>query len=147
MAMSKRFLCTLLLSALLAGSASAADWIVVANPGVPAETMSSAQLKRVYLGRMQLWNNQVRVKPAYVSVKTEQGEAVFEHAIQMDPQRFQRLWIKKTFSGEGIPPVALGSADRVIDYVSNQDGAVGLIPRPEAEIPSSVKVVEITEED
>jgi len=117
--------------------------VVIVNANVPVQDISVSTLRRIYLGNMRLWDNGMRIRPAYLPETNVVGERFFESILRMSARSFQKFWVKKTFSGSGTPPSSLNTPGDIIEHVAKFEGAIGIVPRAMAETASGVKMVTV----
>jgi len=111
----------------LAGTAWAGDVVVIGNPALPVNSLSAAELKRIYVGDKG-FVGEVKVEP--LDYLNEEGAAsVFlEGVVGMNPARFHAWWVKEVFHGGGIPPRRMDGVPAVVQAVAAQPGAIGYVP-------------------
>ena len=108
-----------------------ADVTIIANPDVPADTISQTNLKNIFLGNRVKWSNGDRIDFALCG-----NEALHQSFLRTyvgrTSSQFQMHWRNMVFTGKGRMPQTLNSEQAVIDYVANTAGAVGYVSTPPA---------------
>lgn len=123
----------------LAGSALAADgFVVIANEGAPATSLTAAQLKDIYTGKTMYWDGGVAVTIVYIADKTD--AALKEHS-GMDTSAFKTFWQRLAFSGRGQAPKKADDAAAALALVASTKGAICIVPA-DADL-KGVKKVEV----
>ncbi len=115
--------------------------VLIVHKDEPVESLSQDQLKKMYLGKIQLWH-EAKVRPAYIK-GNGYNQLFFEEMIGMSYIRFQRHWLRKTFSGSGSAPEVFLFAEAMIEFVGKTPGAIGFIPASEAQRLERCKIVSL----
>lgn len=124
------FLCA---SAVLFGS----DYSVIVSKKVPFSTLTSQQIRDVFLQKRHTIGDQ-KIIPVNL-VGQDELRSTFESTILgMDRNRLNAYWIKQHFQGN-TPPLTQPSVESIKAFVQNVEGAIGYIPSSMAD--NSVKVV------
>ncbi len=118
------------------------DIAVVVHPGVPADDVSFAELRRIMLGDQKFWR---RGEPITLLVRApvaRERTVVLEKICKMSEAGFRKHWIGKVFRAETTsgPKVVLSSV-MAVELVRVLPGAVALIIV--GEVPEDVKVLRI----
>jgi ABC-type phosphate transport system substrate-binding protein len=106
--------------------ASADDLIVIGNRSVPVSTLTSREIKMVYLGKMKVWSNGLKVVCARLEDK-KTSKRFLKHYVKKNPRMFKKFWKKQIFTGGGKPPKKFKREKDLVKYVSETKGAVGYI--------------------
>ena len=108
-------------------NALAADVKVIANPSVRADTISAAELKRVFL------EEKISLDGTHVEPILEKDGPVHEAFLQeylgLSEDDLQAYYSTLVFTGRGFMPKALGSDAEVVAYVARTRGAIGYVSR------------------
>ena len=108
------------------GDLWAADFIVIANPGVPATRLTPDELSAIYLLRTSNWQDGTRIVP----VNREAGSnarAVFSLRVLGQPQAaLDAHWNRMNFKGI-TPPLIQESDKDVLAFVQKVSGAIGYV--------------------
>jgi len=119
--------------------ARAQDVKIIANPGIPADTISIRELKSVFLGETNSLGG-VHVEP----VLKKHGavhEAFLREYLSRSDDDLQKYYMALVFSGRGSMPKAEDADDDVIAYVSKTKGAIGYVSA--AANTSGVKILNV----
>lgn len=103
-----------------------AELFFICNKNVPTISVTKKEIKKIFLGHTMAWTN----KTGIVLVNQTKKDIVKEFTkdyLKMSPARYKSHFRKKMFTGGGQRPIALENDQKVIEYVSNTDGAVGYI--------------------
>jgi hypothetical protein len=138
----KRFLkvgllCTALFAAAL--PAAALDGaIVIAHPGVKADSLTAAALKDVYTGKTAFWEGGQAI---VIAVLPEKTDAALKAVSGMDAAQFKTFWQRLAFSGRGQQPKKADTVEAMVALVASTPGAVALVP-PDAAL-NGVKKIQV----
>jgi hypothetical protein len=102
------------------GPALAAEIYVVTNSDMK---LSSGDIREIYLGDREFVGN-VR----FVPVDNQAAQAEFaSKVLTMAVDRYNTLWIKKSFRDALTPPVQMANDLEVLEFVKKTQGAVGYV--------------------
>ncbi len=108
------------------GIALTDDLIVIGNRSVPVSTLSLSEVQRIYLGKMKVWDNGIKV--FFVKMgKGETSDRFLKHYVKKNPSVYKKFWKKQVFTGGGKPPKEFKKEKDLVKYVSETKGAVGYI--------------------
>lgn len=108
------------------GIASADDLIVIGNRSVPVSTLTPKEVQRIYLGKMKVWDNGMKI--VFVKLGNDKtSERFLKHFVKKNPSMFNKYWKKQVFTGGGKPPKVFQREKDLVKYVSETKGAVGYI--------------------
>ncbi len=130
----------LLLGMSLSGGAGASDIVIIANPGVTADSLSREAISDIYQGHKGKWENGRTIRVVMLK-KGATHERFSEEVVGLSTANLKKLWKKVIFSGSGTPPKILRSEDKCVEYIAATDGAIGYIST--ATNHEGVKVIEI----
>jgi ABC-type phosphate transport system substrate-binding protein len=112
--------CSAILLLLVYSSANAGEVVVIANPGI---TISGGDVKDIFLGEKQFAGS---TKLVVIDNASAQG-AFLSKFMQMEANKDNNMWTKKSFR-EGLTPPAVKSGDaEVIEYIKRTPGAIGYV--------------------
>lgn len=115
---------------------------VVVNAENPATEVTLQDLTRIYLGKKTLWGDS---GPRIQAGMLETDSAVIRDFVEKDMQRtvdqYRAYWKHMLFSGGGTAPRTFRTAAQVVEFVSREPGAIGIIMGPPAD--DHVKVIEV----
>src|ERR1700752_5186043 len=119
-----------------------ADIAIVVRPEVPADNLTTAELRRLMLGDRQFWSSNLRVTLLVRAPGAREREVVLKTIYQMSEAQFRQYWIAKVFRAE----VAAGakivySNETASELVAAIPGAVAFVDS--TQVPKGVKVVRI----
>lgn len=103
-----------------------AQELLVVNPALSVNSLSSSEVKNIFLGKMTSWPNGEHVEMV-VQKEGDAHENFLSHTIGMTSVAFRNYWRKQVFAGTGRPPETLQTDSEVVRYVASRPGAVGYI--------------------
>lgn len=108
------------------GNLWAADFIVIANPDVPATKLTQDELTAIYLLRTSNWQNGIRIVP----INREAGSnarTLFSMRVLKQPEAaLDAHWNRMNFKGI-TPPLTQESDKAVLAFVQKVSGAIGYV--------------------
>jgi hypothetical protein len=122
----------LVCAVLLAGALQAAALdgvVVIVNKSVPADSISAAALKNIYIGRTTYWPDGQSVNIGVLDNQiTDKTDAALEEVSGMDTSHFKIFWQRMVFSGRGQMPDKLGDVASLVAFVASNKGAIAIVP-------------------
>ena len=114
---------------------------VVVSASNPLESMSRADLSKIFLKKITRWGSGQKIQPVDQVEKSELRIAFSKEVHEKDVAWIKAYWQKMFFSGRASAPPALSTDDEVLSYVRSNGGAIGYVS---AQVPTGegVKVVE-----
>ena len=112
--------------------------LIVANPQVPASSISAGELASIYLVQKTAWAGGLPIVPvnrdSTSSIREHFSETVLEHS----PRELAEYWNRLRFQGR-LPPIVQASDQAVVGFIRNVPGAVGYISADQS--PTGVKIL------
>lgn len=128
---------------LLAGAGSAfTQVVVIAHKSVPVDEIKKSELLDFYTGDIRKWSDGETVTVFDLKPKGEVKETFYKF-LGKSASRMKSIWMKKMLSGEGDPPEALESEQKMIEKVAATPGAIGFVSQ--SKVSGDVKVLIIIE--
>ncbi len=104
------------------------DVAVIVNPLNPVESISSADLRKIFAGEKQSWAGS---QPVFVFVRAPQArerQVMLDRLMHMTESEYRQYWIKKLYSGEvQHEPLALMSNGMQLEAIRVEKGGIALI--------------------
>ncbi len=110
---------------LLAGIAGAAP-IVIANPGVPEDSLEARAVQDIFLGKSGTWSDGSRITLTMLK-GGDLSDAFLKEHVKKSHKQFATFWKKAVFSGTGEMPAAFDTEADLVMHVSKTPGAIGYI--------------------
>ena len=115
---------------------------VIVHPDVPVNDVSVEELRRIFLGDRQFWNQDLRITPL-VPAQGSPTRAVLLNLSQKTEAQYRHHWIAKVFRAEAMSqPKVVTSPAMLGDLVSGIAGAISLVEAKD--VPRSVKVLTVS---
>jgi ABC-type phosphate transport system substrate-binding protein len=122
--------------------APAGDVAVIVNPLNPVESVSSAELRKLFAGEKQSWSGS---QPVFVIVRAAQAherEVLLARVLHMTESEYKQYWVKKLYSGEAQhEPLAMPSNGMQLEAVRAEKGGIALINLQD--VRQGVKVIKV----
>ena len=115
---------------------------IVVHPETQAESLSFSELRRIFRGERQFWDDGRRVTLLVRAPAAAERALVLDRIYEMDEDEFREYWIAKMFRAEvAAGPKLVYSADMARELVTVIPGAITFVPV--SEVSSDSKVVRI----
>jgi ABC-type phosphate transport system substrate-binding protein len=139
-----RRLAALLVLVLSAGTVTAGEVVlaVVVHPS-RRETLTAAELGRIYLRKRRFWNDGVPIVPLNREAGSPARELFSVRVLGGESARLASYWNEAYFQGV-FPPTVLSSSAAVKRYVASEPRAIGYVDP--ADVDDSVHVVLILDD-
>lgn len=105
--------------------------LIVANPQVPASSISAAELASIYLVQKITWPGGLPVVPVNRDAKSGVREHFSETVLEHSPRELADYWNRLRFQGR-LPPLVQTSDLAVLGFVRTVPGAIGYISAGQA---------------
>lgn len=121
----------ILITAIIAlSSATSADEpniMVIANEKGAPTSLTMKELKAIFQGEKQRWNDGTKISIAFMKSSTPIGAATAKKVMNISGDQLNKLWLALVFQGKAKAPIFYGSASEVENYVSQNAGAIGVV--------------------
>ena len=115
---------------------------IVVHPQTQVENLTFEELKSIFRGDRQFWEDGRRVTLLVRAPVAEERQLILDRIYEMDEGQFREYWIGKMFRAEvAAGPKLVYSADMARDLVTVIPGAITFVPV--SEVSSESKVVRI----
>jgi ABC-type phosphate transport system substrate-binding protein len=121
----KDILKLLLLVGALISSFAAHSINIITHPSVNVDTLTTAQLRRIYSMRQTLWADHSAIVVFVLPSKHKLHRAFAKKILRMFPYQLDRIWNKLTYSGVGAVPIVVDSPQALLNAVVATPGAIG----------------------
>jgi ABC-type phosphate transport system substrate-binding protein len=99
--------------------------VIVAN-AQELESLSRADLARIYERRRRFWNDGARIIPINLPADHPLRRQFSLQVFNRPPEEMQDYWNTQYFHGVS-PPYVLASEQAVLEFVANTPGAIGYV--------------------
>ena len=111
---------------LMMGSASADQLRIIGNRSVPVAPLDAGTIKKIYLGKMKVWDNGMKVEFARLS-EGPVTKTFLKTYVKKNLSSFKRYWKKNVFTGGGSAPVVFEKERDLVAYIERTKGAIGYV--------------------
>lgn len=110
------------------GAEKEAPVAFVVNAGNAAADVTSAQLRRIYLGEETRWSGGAKITILLLPAGREERRLLFDRLLRMSDDDYVRHWIAKVFQGEATTgPKTVSSPASMEKLVAGLPGAIGFL--------------------
>lgn len=100
---------------------------VITHPGVKEIGLSKTKLAKIYMGKLKNYSNGQTVKMVDLPKGSKSRKKFYSNVVKKSDSEMNRYWSKLKYTGKGKPPKKLESARDVIQWVANNEGAIGYV--------------------
>ena len=116
----------------------------VVNVRNQASDVTTAQLRRIYLGDETRWSSNEKITILLLPAGRDERKVLFDRLLKMSEDDYVRHWIAKVFQGEATSgPKTAASPASMEKLVSGIPGAIGFVGAGDAAADSSLKVLRV----
>jgi ABC-type phosphate transport system substrate-binding protein len=126
--MTRKLLC-LLLTALFAAAAGAADLVVVVSARSPITVLRSEQVADIFLSEATRFPDGGEAVAVDLPIGSPLRDDFYLKVANRTPALMKAYWTKKVFTGRGQPPRELPNSQAVRKQVADNPGLIGYIER------------------
>lgn len=127
MTILRAILLTLLLAA--AVPATAAEWVLVANPKAGIARLSLDEVINIYLGRYRRLASGITAEPLDQPADSVLRARFYRRLVDKSLPEIQAYWARLLFSGQTQPPRVAASSDEALQFVAGHPGALVYVER------------------
>lgn len=99
---------------------------VIANKSVPIDTLKKAELLDYYAYDKKSWSDGTAIVVFDLKPRGEVTKSFYKF-LGKSTSRMKSIWMKKLLTGEGDPPVAQASEEKMLRQVAATPGAIGFV--------------------
>ena len=116
---------------LMCGQTSAQIAVIV-NAKNPVESLTKAELRRIYLAEVIRWEFTADQTEDIILVdnrgEAEVGERFYKATVDMSPVKVRMKWLGRILNGElDSLPISMASERRLLRFVAQNVGAIGFV--------------------
>jgi len=111
-----------------AAPALSGEVAVIANPTVPVQALTSAELLDIYNGDVKEWPDGSAIVVFDLKPASAVKDAFYGY-LGKSASRMKSTWMKSLLSGEGRPPEAYPDGEALLEKVMQTPGAIGFVDR------------------
>lgn len=125
--------------ALAAGPALAEPIAIIVNRENPKSSLTTEELRSIYLGRRTEWPDGTRTQPLDQAASAPGREAFLDAVLGMSKAHFAEHWVDQQVRGNGSAPKVAASPAAAVKLVAKVKGAVAFVPL--SQVTPAVKVL------
>jgi len=135
-------LALVLASASMLAQSKSDDVAVIVNPQNQIDSISSADLRKIFAGEKRSWNSNIPIFLVVRAPQAHERDILLSHVLKMTESEYTQYWVKKVYSGE-IPrePLALLSNGMQLEAIRADKGGIALINL--TDVKQGVKVLKV----
>lgn len=104
-----------------------AEVVVVVSTQNPTETLSRAELRDIYLGRLNRLSNGAAVEPVDQRESSPAYSEFYRHYLEMSPSQIKAHRSKLIFTGRGQPPALVTDDSAMVNTIATSPLAIGYL--------------------
>lgn len=102
---------------------------VIANETGSPQNISFTDLKKIFRGEKQWWQDGTKVVIALMKTSTPSGSATAKKLLGMSGEELNKYWLSLVFQGKAKAPAFFNSEKELIEFISQNKGAIGIIDK------------------
>lgn len=106
---------------------SPAPYKIIIHSSNSTNSISKSNLAKLFLKKAKKWQDGSTVQPVDQKTSTSVRQVFSKEILNRTVSAVKAYWQQKIFSGLDVPPPQKSSDAAVINYVSNNKGAVGYV--------------------
>jgi hypothetical protein len=109
------------------------DYVVIVSKANPVDTISAADLRKMFLGEKATWPNGTKVMAITPAQDKPEFALTIKKATGMTTPDFKRYFIQLSFLGKTVPPPrTLDTTAAIARFVGTSPGAISCVPAADA---------------
>jgi phosphate transport system substrate-binding protein len=117
-----------LISFRAAGTPADTEVAIVVNSSNPVNSLTLAELRKIYFGDRQYWKGNLPVVLLMRSQGSHERDVVLRVVFEMTEDRYTKYWVAKVMRAEvSDPPASLYSFGMLQEGVRGNPGAIGYV--------------------
>jgi hypothetical protein len=132
------------LAALLLAPAGEAEFAVIVNAGNPVQSLSRAEVSRLFLKQAPAWPTQERASVVDLGEDSPVRQAFSRAVVRRSVAEVNVYWQQMIFSGRAVPPPKKTRDEEVIDFVARHPGGLGYVASS-TPLPATVRRLTVTD--
>lgn len=119
------------------------DYLVVVHPSVSSKSLTTLQLKQIYVLQVKKWQTGNKIKVFSLKTDFPAYNQFVLSVLKIQPHQLTRLWTRLVFTGTGKAPVRVLTSNQMLNKVKNTEGAIGYIEKDTQLDLTGVKVLKV----
>lgn len=117
--------------------------VILVNARNPTQTLSQAEVQKLFLGQNAFWHGVVPVKVLVRPDGSPAAQGFYEPILKMTAQAFRKYWDELQLAGRGVAPRSVGSVEELAKTIAQTPGAIGWGLTSEAWKIDGVKLIQV----
>lgn len=117
----------LLLALAFPGPAWAEEFLIIAHPNVPVDSVGMEELGRIFTRDVTEWPDGTRMVPVELGGAGHVRENFYRATLNTYVEDITAFWIRQAMTTGARPPRIFSHPDLVINFVAKTPGAVGFV--------------------
>lgn len=120
-----------------------AEYLVVTHPSVTLESLTSLQLRQIYVLQKKRWKTGEKIKVfSFETVQPAYNQFVLS-VLKIQPHQLTRLWKRLIFTGTGKAPVGVLNSKQMLSKIKETEDSIGYVEMNAELDLTGVKVLKI----
>lgn len=103
-----------------------ADFTVIVNKEVPAQSLTKEEVRSIFLGKKTKWDDGTKI--IFFLIKSSKSQKAFLEAyVGKSPEQFEDYWLQNVFTGKGVMPDTVENSDEMVKMVGRTKGSIGFV--------------------
>lgn len=103
--------------------------------------MTQNEVVNVFRNGRSLWDKGQKVIIVLPSNNSPMAETVATNLYRGSVSSMQKFWLALVFQGRSNPPVFLQTPEEIINYIKNNPGSIGVLPKGSVQIPGNLELI------
>ena len=116
--------------------------VVIVNLENEIDDISSIELKRIYFGKINYWDNNGIILKATLKTGSEIQEFWLSSVLEVTTREYQQIWLKNIFTGKADPPKSFATVKKLLEFVNENPEAIGFVSAADS-LPVLVKTITV----
>lgn len=129
-------LCLTMISAIPAMSQ---DIAVIVNKDLPANEISTDDIKKIFLGKKTSWSSGDRITFA-ICEEADIDKSFLQQYVKKSPSQFKNYWKSMVFTGRGSMPASFKTKAEAMAFVSKTSGSIAFVTAPADDSVKTIRV-------
>ena len=110
------------------------EGVVIVHPSNATNEMTISQAKLFYTRKIKrYWPNNMPIRPVALKGKTGLQTSFYHKVLRMSQEEVEGYFKQRQFANAESAPVEVSSESEMVEYVSNNGGAIGFVSASVAE--------------
>lgn len=100
---------------------------IIVNSQGSLDVISLRDLRAIYSMKRTYWSDDNDITVYVLNADDTLHRAFCKKRLNVFPRQLESIWYRQVYTGTGSAPIALSSADMMVEHVANTPGAIGYI--------------------